>query len=543
MLEELHLRFPKADAFSCPWFFDTWKFELDGIEYNTKRGHGLGMANALTTLMQIIIEEMNSSRMENDTGLVNSFYNNDDAASVFKDEEDARRYQIIDDNTCTSLGLAYKPKSTFFCRQHLVFCENYVSVDEGINNKNTFAYMSLGILMKAINGSHARDLCLSLNLRNVRPSLVKEIVQYWGAVLFSNEFSRPRCAGGWFRNIEHGIDVSYIDENSERILPQMEEAAFEAYSNTKIEYFPWRRREYATKRSMLYPNEWLKQKGEKMVLTEKDFFRPMSQVRENMRAWRSFEAKLKLNFKKACRWWSKNPSRRRSWGDVYKIDADSRPKEDIIPPIFGRTETNSFEASLEDDVIFENPYRMTDHAIDLLSYRRGTVLDSYPRRMGMTERMFIGAKGMPNMKKGSAQRSLTLRHIYGVKKVPLKVWNIYLVPDQDTFKYWHNPFSVGIVADAYSRNYNSYIPKYVPEEKQKLLELRDCYYGRPLQWLPDSGKVGSVSGFPSPSRFLPVAPPERPSSPSRRISTLSALAAFRSFFPLPVAPSGRGSPR
>jgi hypothetical protein len=54
---------------------------------------------------------------------------------------------------------------------------------------------------------------------------------------------------------------------------------------------------------------------------------------------------------------------------------------------------------------------------------------------------------------------------------------------------------------------------------------------------PDSGKVGSAWGFPAASRFFPAAPPERPWSPSRRISTLSALAAFRSFFPFPVGPS------
>lgn len=54
---------------------------------------------------------------------------------------------------------------------------------------------------------------------------------------------------------------------------------------------------------------------------------------------------------------------------------------------------------------------------------------------------------------------------------------------------------------------------------------------------PDSGKVGSAWGFPAASRFFPAAPPERPWSPSRRISTLSALAAFRSSFPFPVGPS------
>ena len=51
---------------------------------------------------------------------------------------------------------------------------------------------------------------------------------------------------------------------------------------------------------------------------------------------------------------------------------------------------------------------------------------------------------------------------------------------------------------------------------------------------PDSGKVGSVLGFPAASRFFPAAPPERPWLPSRRISALSALAASWKSKPFPA---------
>jgi hypothetical protein len=52
--------------------------------------------------------------------------------------------------------------------------------------------------------------------------------------------------------------------------------------------------------------------------------------------------------------------------------------------------------------------------------------------------------------------------------------------------------------------------------------------------LPDSGKVGSVLGFPATSRFFPAAPPERPWPPSRRISARSALAASRKSMSFPT---------
>jgi hypothetical protein len=54
---------------------------------------------------------------------------------------------------------------------------------------------------------------------------------------------------------------------------------------------------------------------------------------------------------------------------------------------------------------------------------------------------------------------------------------------------------------------------------------------------PDSGKVGSAWGFPAASRFFPAAPPEPPWSPSRRILTVSALAASRTSEPFPAGHS------
>jgi len=337
--------------------------------------------------------------------------------------------------------------------------------------------------MKAINKSHARELAASMNLSNVPRSLAGEVVNYWGPVLYRNEFTRPRCLGGWFREIEKGVDVSFLNINGNMQVPQMEEAANWAYAAIFFTPYPWKSLgKSKTKRAKTFPNEWLESADEDLFLNNERTFRSGNDVFENIRAWNSFENKLKKEFSKACSWWSRRSKLRRTFADVYKSECDKRPKEDIIPPVTERLEVKSFEVSYTQDVVFEHPYRVTDPAIDLSLWLAGKNFESYPRKMGLTGQLNLGAKDIPKMKKGAAQRAISLRHLYGTGRVPLKKWNMYLVPSQDTFEYWHNPFAVGGVADAWCRNYNSFIPKYISEEKKELLLLRDRFFNKRLTW-------------------------------------------------------------
>ena len=441
------------------------------------------MANAITTLMQIGIEEMTKSRMVGEVGLIQAFYNNDDAALVFDSEANAVRYSSIDRGVCTNLGLAYKDKSTYIAHQHLNFCEQYIARDDRVNDKTAYSYDTLFLLWKGINASHARSLAMSMNLRGVSRHLAGYAMHYWGPVLYKNEYRRPRALGGWFRQVENGVDTSFVRLNGTMTVPQMEEAANWAYSETKLEYYPWLKfSSRETKRAKSYPKEWLLSGDVDLYIKRENTFKAEADVTENVRAWKSFEKKLRSNFSRACSWWAKRPSRRRTYADLYRSECDVRPKEDILPPIHERIETKSFEASFTADVEFEHPYRAPNRQIDLAIWRAGKQPDSYPRKMGFTGLLHVGAKDIPHMKKGSAQRAISLRHLQGESKVPLKIWNLYLVPDQATFQYWHNPFAIGAVADAFGRNYNSYIPKYISPKKQELLDLRTSYYGKVLTW-------------------------------------------------------------
>jgi hypothetical protein len=118
MMEELYRR-TGWSAFHNTQFFSSWTFELDGIVYEAKRGHGLGMGNSLTTLMSIVIEEM---IYEETTTYPNfSAYNNDDAALAFSLERICLAHASLDREICEKLGLDFKPKASFVSKNDIVF--------------------------------------------------------------------------------------------------------------------------------------------------------------------------------------------------------------------------------------------------------------------------------------------------------------------------------------------------------------------------------------------------------------------------------------
>jgi len=485
MMDALKRRWPGAIAFGFTEFFQDWKYEFDGEVIKALRGHGLGMCNALTTLMQLGIEESIKSLLPNALNHpVFSGYVNDDAALVFENEEHATLYSTLDQKFCIDLGLEFKKKSTFLSEKHVVLCELYASEDPFINNKESFSFQELANITKAVNASHARDLTLSMNLRNVPFKFVDWCMSYWGPVLFKNEHRRPRACGGWFRDVEMGVDCSYLNKDSTSVLTQMEESAEFVYKNFKREFFPWRKfKSTYTKRSKIYPKEWLEERGEKLRIESEDTFRPQENPGENTRSWISFENKIRIEFSKACRWYEKNKHRRRTILDLYKKDQELRPKEDIMPPVGMCDESSNFEASFTQDIEFVSPYSAHNVDLDLFLYKSGQHKTSYPRKMGIGGMKQLGSvRTDPSGKQGGAQRAISLRHLYGTGMVPLKVWNLFLMPDQEVFNHWHDPISVARVYDEAWKRYSAPIPLWIPENKKKLLEERDSYYGRKLTW-------------------------------------------------------------
>ena len=71
-------------------FYDNIIVEENGSEYRPTRGHGLGMANSLTTIMQIVIFNMTIGQMalikDFEPKKIGALFLNDDAAVVLQED-------------------------------------------------------------------------------------------------------------------------------------------------------------------------------------------------------------------------------------------------------------------------------------------------------------------------------------------------------------------------------------------------------------------------------------------------------------------------
>lgn len=481
ILEELSRAFPKAAAFSAPHFFEKWEFffKKGGESYSPPRGHGLGMANALTTVMQIIIEIMVRKRSQvrpKWTGYVN-----DDAALIFEDREAAVKYAAADQQVCRELGLAFKKKSTFFSENSVVLCEVYVSrLFQWVNNRRSFGFQALANLTKACNASHARDMAASMNMQGATRNFVEDVLAYWGSVLYRNEHLRPRPAGGWFRRSLQGVDISYLDLPASVPLLHPEEAARRAYLET--EWIPDARthgKTFRGKRAKVYDNEWLIQRGEDLVHPIP--FRPQDNAKKNSFAWAKFQEKLKRRFAFHCSRLAKGWAQPLRWQQVWAFEQDKAPTMDILPPPTGerayvRVRWGVMPASAE----IWPPYHGCSEQVDLNRWNAGIRDDvAYSRLMGPGQRKRLGGFTQN-------QRDNRKSHLLD----PYKDWSARArepefipVPDDLIMEQWHDPFAVLAVLEMAKVG----IPNVPPTgERAALLDKRRRVYDTtltPEEWV------------------------------------------------------------
>jgi hypothetical protein len=475
MLEELHKRWPEAKAFEATHFFDKWEVLVDGCLITAVRGHGLGMGNSLTTLMQLIIERLVIDR--SNIAPVWGGYNNDDAAVIFDSEADAKLYSKHDRDICDELGLAFKEKSSFICTGHVVLCECYGSVSE-ISGKRTFGYMSLARIMTAINASHARSMTSCMNISSTDRNFSNQVLKYWGPVLYRNEFTKTKCLGGWFRNVQHGIDMSYSGLISTSPLNQMEQSAYLTYRKVKLERTPWKKIEHSTKRSLYLPEEWLRDRGEKTIQTEQELFRPMMNVDENVRSWKKFHELIKKQFARECKNYAESIAL--SVEFIYKRECDESPSKDFYPPIgeYNLLDDN-IEITCKGNLELNHPYSIPNQEVDLFLWQKDINLISYPRKMGIVDKISLSQRFFDprTLEIDEYQRRGTILSTYGE----------YIVPSEKIFPYWHNPFVLNkcFQSEGYCSDF-SIKPLYMSSKKKELLSLRKDYYSgviTPEEWI------------------------------------------------------------
>jgi hypothetical protein len=223
MLTALSKRCPKFSEVCTPDFFDGDWCQIDDKVIHSDRGHGLGMANSLTTLMQIVIYRMVLQVYLRDhyesEDFCDFFTLNDDCVyGLNLPEDEVFEFSQLDHEILEELGLIRKKTKSFIAKNGFVFLEIYYPWC--FNRKDSIVKRTMLLPYSAVNIVHAKDL---MSLMTSNPYLDK-ILNKWGYEFYPDEVNQPRHFGGWFSKNFYGVDIS-LDIDIDEFTGQMSRAA------------------------------------------------------------------------------------------------------------------------------------------------------------------------------------------------------------------------------------------------------------------------------------------------------------------------------
>lgn len=191
---------------SEPHFYDSNNNELKRVS----RGHGLGMANEATTIMQIIMHCMLADNMPDDINVTDALYYNDDSVIAIEGETidlDSITVVQMDLLLADSLDILINDKKSFVSPHSFVFCEEYYSVGSYVSKKILKDFYTIQALT-CENIQHAKRYISALP--SVSMEEMANVLQWWGYEFNLNEVRYPYLCGGWFKPIENGLDQTLI---------------------------------------------------------------------------------------------------------------------------------------------------------------------------------------------------------------------------------------------------------------------------------------------------------------------------------------------
>lgn len=215
MLEALKQKYPHAKAYDKTDFYEDFHLVVDGVKIFPKRGHGLGMANCLTTFMNITIFFM-SMNLENDEfiavqGMAQSLSLNDDFLAGFDTFEDASSYIDREKYIMDELSLIYHPTKSFVSEDKFVIAEEYFP--RSLSEKESFKRAEvLQSLVCSCIGHAKNQINSQVNHKTMAywEQYKAEIVSYWGYEFYPEECQLPYSCGGWVSDVLLGVNLDLI---------------------------------------------------------------------------------------------------------------------------------------------------------------------------------------------------------------------------------------------------------------------------------------------------------------------------------------------
>jgi hypothetical protein len=192
--------------------YDNFYLNVNDEILEVPRGHGLGMANAITTIMQIAVFQMVLNEMERHDyilGDIEPMAFNDDLTIGFENLYDLETYWDVEDSVVSRLGLIRKSTKSHRGR-NFVFCEIY---DVVLNLKKSYYTTEMYQLFSLPTIAAAKQLSSSLSPW-IGPTdierYIQELVSFWGYEFYEKEANYPHIFGGWISPTYLGIRLDFV---------------------------------------------------------------------------------------------------------------------------------------------------------------------------------------------------------------------------------------------------------------------------------------------------------------------------------------------
>jgi hypothetical protein len=250
------------EAFNSPNFYDSFQLYKDGEIIKPIRGHGLGMANALTTLIQITTAYMSISKASDYKGeeIESDFLAlNDDFVIGFNNHDDLEQYWEAEDEVLDNLGLIREPDKSFWLERTFTLAERYISDEKDLYKKDSYYRREFLNAFSAYNITHAKSITSSLILSDIdyQERYLKELVSFWGYEFYPEEYEYPALFGGWFSFGYKSISLDlYLMDKLDYIQPLY--GAYKACMENSIKKYFREKQTYQSPLMKVYPLMYMK---------------------------------------------------------------------------------------------------------------------------------------------------------------------------------------------------------------------------------------------------------------------------------------------
>lgn len=215
MLEVLYDSYPDIEIFQNTSFYDSFCYlDNDNKLLSPQRGHGLGMANTLTTLMQLAIHHMIVDELLDDIPELNTMciVLNDDFTAGFDDDYHLESYWDKEDEILEGLSIIRAPEKSFVTQWYFVIAERYIT-PFGEHPKESYQRRELLLPLTCYNIVHAKEYFLAAQTytdNKFHRLYLNEIRIHWGYEFYPEEFNYPSFVGGWLNDYIGGINMGLV---------------------------------------------------------------------------------------------------------------------------------------------------------------------------------------------------------------------------------------------------------------------------------------------------------------------------------------------